>query len=97
MNKIYKALGMLLLSAVSMLFKAWVVFYGYTNGLIPLGMPEIGYFHLIGLMALIYLFSINSAELRAAEKDNEDGKVVDRVILSWIVYLIVWLIFWLAF
>ena len=97
MDKLTKALLMLMASIVSMLFKTWVIFYGYTNGLIPFGMPEIGYWQAFGLLMFVTLLTTDNANLRASDKDGSEGKLIDRMITSWVMYLIALLTFWIIF
>lgn len=97
MNKLLQIIGVLTLSVFSILLKTWILLYGYVNGLVPLGLPIIGYWHALGLIMFISVIAMDTADLRAAEKDGAEQKGMYRIISSLTIYLFAWLTFWLVF
>ena len=88
---------MLLFALASSLLKTYVILYGYTQGLVPLGLPELSYWHIFGLHAMVNLVFTGSAELRAGAKDNEEGSSAERLLGHLFVTLICWAIFAIVF
>ena len=97
MDKKLKIVLILVSAILTMLFKTTVVLYGYGHGLVPLGMPIVSYWQMLGILALASLFTVDSANLRAAELDSNDNNGAQRLGESIGHYLIAWLVFWLVF
>lgn len=103
MNKEVKLVKAIVLAAlgISLIFYSPFVFwYGYNNGLAPLGLPELGYWYCFGFYALLSmpLSSLSTGIIRVLQcVENDKEASAEMVIRSVLYHSFALLIFYLTF